>query len=44
MSQVGNKVKSMFEIVFDPTQEKEKREKGADNLVRKQLKLYLRNV
>ena len=33
MSQVGNKVKSMFEIVFDPTQDKEKREKGADNLV-----------
>ena len=33
MSQTSNKVKSMFEIVFDPTQDKEKREKGADNLV-----------
>ncbi len=33
MSQVGNKAKSMFEIVFDPSKEKEKREKAADNLV-----------
>eukprot|EP00095_Tigriopus_kingsejongensis_P001782 snap_masked-scaffold225_size250570-processed-gene-1.3 protein:Tk01782 transcript:snap_masked-scaffold225_size250570-processed-gene-1.3-mRNA-1 annotation:"protein unc-45 homolog b" len=33
MNQVGNKVKSMFEIVFDPSVDKEKREKGADNLV-----------
>jgi hypothetical protein len=33
MGQVGNKVKSMFEIVFDPSKETEKREKAADNLV-----------
>ena len=33
MAQTGNKVKSMFEIVFDPTKETEKREKGAQNLV-----------
>ena len=33
MSQTSNKVKSMFEIVFDPAKDQEKREKGADNLV-----------
>lgn len=33
MAQVGNKVKSMFELVFDPSNDVEKREKGADNLV-----------
>ena len=33
MAQVGNKVKSMFDIVFDPNVETEKREKGADNFV-----------
>jgi len=33
LSKTGTKVKNMFEIVFDPSQEKEKREKAADNLV-----------
>ena len=33
MSKTSTKVKNMFEIVFDPTKEKDKREKAADNLV-----------
>ena len=33
MNRVGSKAKSMFEIVFDPSKDKESREKGADNLV-----------
>ncbi len=33
LSQTSTKVKNMFEIVFDPSQPLEKREKGADNLV-----------
>lgn len=33
MSQTSNKVKNMFEIVFDPNQDLERRQKGADNLV-----------
>ena len=33
MNQTGSKVKSMFEIVFDPTNDLDKRQKGADNLV-----------
>lgn len=33
MAQTGSKVKNMFDIVFDVSVEKEKREKGADNLV-----------
>lgn len=33
MNQIGNKVTSMVEIVFDPSTEKEKRIKGADNLI-----------
>ena len=33
LSQTSSKVKNMFEIVFDPTKEKDKREKAADNLV-----------
>lgn len=33
LSQTSNKVKNMFEIVFDPQQDEERREKGADNLV-----------
>ena len=33
MSQTSSKVKNMFEIVFDPKQDTERREKGADNLV-----------
>eukprot|EP00096_Caligus_rogercresseyi_P016764 TRINITY_DN965_c0_g1_i1.p1 TRINITY_DN965_c0_g1~~TRINITY_DN965_c0_g1_i1.p1 ORF type:complete len:973 (+),score=328.63 TRINITY_DN965_c0_g1_i1:292-3210(+) len=33
LSKTTTKVKNMFEIVFDPTQETEKREKAADNLI-----------
>lgn len=33
LSQTSNKVKNMFEIVFDVTKEVDKREKAADNLV-----------
>ena len=33
LSKTSTKVKNMFEIVFDPTKEKDKREKAADNLV-----------
>ena len=33
LSQTSTKVKNMFELVFDVTNDKEKREKGADNLV-----------
>jgi len=33
LSQTSTKVKNMFEIVFDPAKDKEKREKAADNLV-----------
>jgi len=33
LSQTSTKVKSMFKIVFDLEEDKEKREKGADNLV-----------
>ena len=33
MSQTSVKIKNMFEIVFDPSQPLEKREKGADNLI-----------
>jgi len=33
MAQTSNKVKSMFDLVFDPSKESEKREKAADNLV-----------
>ncbi|XP_040573143.1 protein unc-45 homolog B [Lepeophtheirus salmonis] len=33
LSQTTNKVKNMFEIVFDPSNETEKREKAADNLI-----------
>ncbi len=33
LSQTSTKVKNMFEIVFDATKEKDKREKAADNLV-----------
>lgn len=33
LSQTSTKIKNMFEIVFDPSQSTEKREKGADNLV-----------
>ena len=33
LSQTSTKVKNMFELVFDVTKDKEKREKGADNLV-----------
>ena len=33
MGQTSNKVKNMFEIVFDITKDKEKREKAADNLI-----------
>ena len=33
LSQTSTKVKNMFEIVFDLTGDKEKREKAADNLV-----------
>lgn len=33
MSQTSNKVKNMFEIVFDPNQDLDRRQKGADNLV-----------
>jgi hypothetical protein len=33
LGQTSNKVKNMFEIVFDVTKDKEKREKAADNLV-----------
>ena len=32
-SQTSTKVKNMIEIVFDPKNDKEKREKGADNLI-----------
>ena len=33
MAQTANKVKSMFDLVFDPSKESEKRRKAADNLV-----------
>ena len=33
LSRTSTKVKNMFEIVFDPSQPLDKREKGADNLV-----------
>ena len=33
MGQTSNKVKNMFEIVFDITKDTEKREKAADNLI-----------
>ena len=33
ISQTDNKVKSMMELVFDITKDKEKREKGSANLV-----------
>ena len=33
LSQTSTKVKNMFELVFDVGNDKEKREKGADNLV-----------
>jgi hypothetical protein len=33
LSQTSTKEKNMLEIVFDPSQPLEKREKGADNLV-----------
>ncbi len=33
MAQVGNRAKNMFELVFDPSKEDDRREKGADNLV-----------
>jgi hypothetical protein len=40
LSQTSVKVKNMFEIVFDPSQPLEKREKGADNLVSMSLKIF----
>ncbi len=33
MSQVSNKAKSMVDIVFDPSQDTDKRRKAADNLI-----------